>query len=534
MAPLRVGLICVALTTSVAFAQNAADQNPPDAAQAETGPSEPIGAPTAAPRPAAEKSRIPEAAIASAPLKETRVITHHHGGPGLPDYTSTAGTLTLRDPAGKPIASMFYVAYTVDGGNPAHRPLTFFYNGGPGSSSLWMHVGSLGPTRVRTSSPDATGNPPFDIEPNDESLIDRTDMVYLDAIGTGFSRVVGDSKADRFWGVDSDIQAFTQGILRYLTINGRWNSPKFLFGESYGTTRSAGLSHALAEHGVQLNGVILLSSILNYGIRSPGFDRTYVGYLPSFAAAAWYHHKLAHRPDDLPSFLDEVRAWAGGPYLAALTKGQDLSPEETNAIAQKMSDYTGLSVTYLKESHLRVSPFRFRKELLRDERRTLGRYDTRFTGIDADDAGETPEFDASETGIKGAFVATLQTLLRDELHYPTEMTYLPTSAEIIKAWDWHHKVGEDTETAPDVALDLCAAMRENPHLKVLSLNGWYDLATPFYETEYDLKHMYLDEALRKNLSFAYYPSGHMVYLNPEALKQLHADVVKFYDQAAPR
>ena len=278
----------------------------------------------------AAEDKISPADIATAPIHEQSRSTHHvwtAGGRTVP-YTATAGTLTIRDDEGKPIASMFYVAYVADHAKgDAHRPVTFFYNGGPGSSTLWLHMGSLGPVRIHTDSPQSTRNAPFDLEPNEYSLIDKSDLVFLDAIGTGFSRPLGETKTEAFWGVDQDLDAFTRGIARYVTANDRWNSPKFLFGESYGTTRSAGLSYMLQDHGIQLNGVTLLSSILNYGIRQPGYDESYIAYLPSFAATAAYHNRLQNKPADLPVFLAEVRAWAQGPYSPpALAKGQDLQP----------------------------------------------------------------------------------------------------------------------------------------------------------------------------------------------------------------
>ena len=476
-----------------------------------------------------------DADIAKAPIKEVARVSHHSaviGGRALA-YTATAGTLTIRDDDGKPIASMFYVAYTTGG---TRRPVTFLYNGGPGSSTMWLHMGSIGPMRVRTNSPAPTSGPPFDLETNNESLLDKTDLVFIDAIGAGFSRPVGEAKLANFWGTDPDIDAFARGIERYLTLNSRWNSPKFIFGESYGTTRSAGLSYRLQSDGAQLNGVILLSSILNSGRRDPGFDEDVIGYIPSYAAIAAYHHRLATQPADLPAFLAQVRDWARGPYATALAKGHDISPEEKQQIAQQMAAYTGLSVNEILASDLRVNPSRFRKELLRDQRRTLGRYDARFTGMDVDAAGENPEYDPSDTGISGAFISAFHDYLTRDLGYDTDLTYRPTYYSAAIQWDFHHRppggrgVGE---TPADVALDLSAAMRENPHLLLYSLNGLYDLATPFFETEYDLNHMQLEPEVRPNVRFAYYPSGHMVYLNPDALKSMKADLARFYDEAAP-
>jgi carboxypeptidase C (cathepsin A) len=471
--------------------------------------------------------------IATAPIVEIRKVSHHQiviGGKTIA-YTATAGTLTIRDDDGKPTASVFYVAYTA--GDP-RRPVTFLYNGGPGSSSVWLHMGSIGPVRVRTDSPAATHNAPFDLEPNGDSLLDRSDLVFVDAIGAGFSRPLGDTKLAAFWGTDPDIDAFAHAIERYLTINDRWNSPKFIFGESYGTTRSAGLSYKLQEDGVQLNGVILLSSILNYGRRDPGFDQEVINYLPSYAAIAAYHHRLSTDPTDVAAFLREVREWARGPYALALAKGQDLPGADRNLIAQKMASYTGLSQAFILENDLRVSPSRFRKELLRDQRLTLGRYDARFTGEDIDAAGENPEYDPSDTGITGAFVAAFHDYLANELGFTTDLTYRPTYYASGVQWDFRHKApgarGGDGNQA-DVALDLSAAMRQNPHLLLYSLNGVYDLATPFFGTEYDLAHMQLEPSRVANIRFAYYPSGHMVYLNSQALGSMKADLARFYDEA---
>jgi carboxypeptidase C (cathepsin A) len=488
----------------------------------------------------ARSEKLTDADIATAPIEEVRKVTRHSGviGGRTMAYTATAGTLTIRDDEGKPTASVFYVAYTAGDGRDARRPVTFLYNGGPGSSTVWLHMGSIGPVRVRTDSPGATHNAPFDLAANNDSLLDKSDLVFIDAIGAGFSRPLGDTKLAAFWGTDPDIDAFARAIERYLTVNGRWNSPKFIFGESYGTTRSAGLSYKLQQDGVQLNGVILLSSILNYGRRDPGFDQELVNYLPSYAAAAAYHNRLASPPGDLQAFLREVRDWARGPYVLALGKGQDLSDAERNDIAQKMAAYTGLSARFILANDLRVPPGRFRKELLRDQRRTLGRYDDRFTGMDVDAAGDTPDYDPSDTGISGAFVAAFHDYLTRDLGYVTELTYRPTHYSRELHWDFRHAApgargpGDNTNEA-DVALDLSAAMRENPHLLLYSLNGIYDLATPFFGTEYDLAHMQIDRSLRANLRFAYYPSGHMVYLNPEALTSMKADLARFYDESAP-
>ncbi len=453
-------------------------------------------------------------------------------------YTVTPGTVTIRNDEGEPIASMFYTAYVADRAKgSAPRPVTFMFNGGPGSSSMWLHMGSFGPVRVDTPTADAAAPAPYRIVDNRESILDKTDIVFMDAIGTGLSRPLGKAKGADFWGVDQDIDAFTRGIQRYLSIHDRWDSPKFLLGESYGTLRAGGLVHSLQQRGVQMSGVILLSSIMNYGIRQPGFDQLYVTYLPSYAATAWYHNRLPNRPQQLEPFLTEVREWARGPYLAALAKGDDLPDAERNAIAAQMSAYTGLPVDVLLRSDLRLDLARFRKELMRDQRRTVGRLDSRFVGIDVDAGGDEPEYDAADTSISGAYIGALNKYLFGTLGYKTPLSYRPNFySQISGSWDFRHKLpGAQRPTASAAtSMDLALAMRQNPHLKVLSLNGYYDMATPFYGAEYDLKHMQIDPALRKNLSFRYYESGHMIYIHPESMSALKRDLDAFYDSAVRR
>jgi carboxypeptidase C (cathepsin A) len=471
---------------------------------------------------------------------EKPVATHHElalGGKTL-KYTATAGTLIIRDEDDKPYGSIFYVAYTLDGVDAQTRPVSFLYNGGPGSASLWLHMGSFSPVRIVTDSPNSTIGPPFKLVPNEYSLLDKSDLVFIDAPLTGYSRAVGKATAKDFTGVDQDLRAFDRFIQRYLNVNQRWNSPKFLIGESYGTTRSAALADMLFNDGVQLNGVVLISSILNYGVRAGGYDTVYISNLPSYAAAAWYYNKIPNKPADLAAWVEQARVFASGPYAQALFAGHNLPTAQLDAVAKEVSRLTGLSVDYVKESNLRISPTRFRKEVLRDDRRTLGRYDMRFEGVDVDAAGEAPSYDASDTGIMGAFVAALHDYLQRDLKYETTDAYRP-SANSIGQWDWKHKptsggpmMGPGNEQAqPWVAADLASAMRKNPHMKVFSANGYFDLATPFFATEYDLAHMGLDPALRGNVQFGYYPSGHMIYLNVDALHQLKDDLAAFIAKA---
>ena len=460
-------------------------------------------------------------------------------------YSANAGTLLIDGDDEKPYGSVFYVAYTIRGVNDLRtRPVTFLYNGGPGSASFWLHMGSIGPVRIVTASPEATGPGPYQLVPNQYSLLDKSDLVFVDAVGTGFSRPVGKATMKNFAGTDQDVQAFSRFIQRYVSVNHRWNSPKFLFGESYGTTRSAALVDALETGGMSFNGVILMSTILNYFTLAPGSDAIFIGNLPSYAAIAWHFEKVAHQGREEKAFLDEVRAFARGPYAEALALGHNLSPAQVDAIAAKLAGYTGLSAPYIKEANLRVGPSRFRKELLRDQRMILGRYDARFEGSDVDAAGENPGYDPSSTGIMGAFVSAFHDYLDRELKYTSKETYLPRTPNppnAIQEWDHTHRPpgagGPGPGQGPPlrdayVGGDLADAMRKNPRLKVLSANGLFDLATPFFITEYDLAHLQLEPKLRANIEFSYYHSGHMIYLNVDALKQLKSDLAAFYSRAA--
>ena len=480
-----------------------------------------------------------EAGYANAPVDEQEAKSHGSvtvDGHPL-GYTATAGTLTIRDTEGKPTASLFYTAYVLDGVRPGtKRPVTFFYNGGPGSPTFWLRMGSFGPTRLKTANPEFIKPAPYDVGPNPDTLLDKTDMVFIDAVGTGYSRPLGDMKPAAFYGVDEDADAFAKAILRYTTKYGRWNSPKFLFGESYGTTRSGALAYQLQDRGMALNGVVLLSSIMNYGSRQPGLDQVYIDYLPSYATTAWYHHKLANPPADPATAAAQARAFALGPYASALAKGQSIGDQEEDQVAQQMSALTGLSADFIKRADLRVDLSRFQKELLRDRRETIGRFDSRYTGIDTDAAGDSPETDASSDAISGAFIASFTDYVTHDLGYKTDLPYRLSARDAPGwTWNWAHKSPVrgygGQQTTPNTAIDLAAAMRANPYLKVLSLNGWYDMATPFFGTETALGHMMLERAQQPNLSFRYYPAGHMVYLNPEALHQMKRDLSAWYDDA---
>ncbi|MEZ2345450.1 S10 family peptidase [Terriglobus sp. RCC_193] len=470
---------------------------------------------------------------------ETNSVTHHDwtAGSRTVHYTATAGVLLINGEGqdSKPIGTMSYVAYTEDGVHAKSRPVTFFYNGGPGSATIWLHMGSMGPVRVITKSPEASGAPPFEWVQNQYSLIDKTDLVFIDAPLTGYSRLVGKGKATDFQGVDQDVRAFNKFITRYITVNQRWSSPKYLFGESYGTPRSAALVASLNNDGIAFNGVTLLSSVLNYFVNSPGYDLDTKRYIPSYAAIAWYHNKVPHT-GTMKDFVQKAREFTRGEYAIALDQGDQLPAAEFDAVATKLAGFTGLSVTYCKQVKLRIDPSRFRKELLRDKGLTLGRYDARFEGTDTDDAGETPGYDPSDTGISGAYVGAFHEYMQKELKHNPDTTY------DLRApggnWDWHHRPSGmrggggagQAPAQPNTVTDLSDAMRKNPSLRVFSANGWYDLATPFFGTEHDLAQMMLPKSQAGNVKYGYYPAGHMVYLNVDALKEMHDDLEKWYSE----
>ncbi|MGF6965050.1 carboxypeptidase C (cathepsin A) [Paraburkholderia sp. WC7.3g] len=478
-------------------------------------------------RPRNDKASTPAIPV---PPETTSVTTHSLRVDGRKlDYTASAGNLLLHDKTGAANASVFYVAYTVPTKTPATRPITFLFNGGPGAGSVFLMMGSVGPKRVRTASPASTPPAPYSLADNPDTLLDTSDLVFIDAVGAGLSRPVGHGAGKDFWGVDQDVSAFAQFIDRYLTVNQRWNSPKYLLGESYGTARAAMLAYRLGQNNIALNGVILLSSVLNSAAFSPGTDFKSESYLPSFAAIAWYHDKVTPKPASLAAFLDEARAFARGPYAQALEQGDALPDDQRDAIAARVAYFTGLDAGFVRRNRLRLYPSRFRNELLRNESRSVGRYDARFEGLNHDDASEDPDFDASVSSVSNAFNAALHQHLAEDLHYTPTDRYLVFSDDALKQWDWKHREwwGERLQL-PYAGGDLAEAMRQNPQLRVLSLNGYFDLATPFFATEYALAHLGLDRPLRENVRIAYYPTGHMVYLDDAALHAMKRDLVSFY------
>jgi carboxypeptidase C (cathepsin A) len=479
-----------------------------------------------------EKKEKPE-------LKDNIVVTQHKitiDGQEI-TYTVTTGTIVLKEETErekdyegeKPKAQFFFVAYTKDGlENPAERPLTFSFNGGPGSSSVWLHLGVLGPRRVVMTYEGDLPKPPYQLTDNEFSLLDQTDLVFIDPISTGYSRPADGEKAKQFHGFKKDIESVGDFIRLYTTRYNRWLSPKFLIGESYGTTRASGLSGYLQErHGLYLNGIMLISTVLNFGTIdfTPGNELPHVLFLPSYAATAWYHRALrVRRP--LQSLLAEVQDFAVNEYAPALLKGDALPKRERAVILEKLARYTGLSSDYLDRSNLRVPDYRFFKELLRSRGRTVGRLDSRFLGIDRDTLGEGAENDPSFTNIIGPYTAAFYDYIRRELNFEKDAPYQILNFQV---WPWSYAEHENQHVF--VAETLRKAMTINPHLKVFVANGYYDLATPYFATEYVFNHLGLDESLRGNLSMAYYEAGHMMYIHLPALEQMKKDLADFIEKA---
>jgi carboxypeptidase C (cathepsin A) len=440
-------------------------------------------------------------------------------------YTATAGTLPIRLDDGKVAARMFFVAYTKDGEDAKTRPVSFLYNGGPGAATIWLHMGSFAPRKVQMADDGFQPAPPYRLVDNEYSLLDATDMVYVDAIDTGYSRVVAGVSNTQFHGVRGDLRAFGEFINNYLKTYNRWPSPKFLIGESYGTIRSAGLSQELqTRHGIELNGIVLVSSLLTYQTLSPSpqNDIAYAAHVETYAATAWYHKKLAADLErELKKTVDEARTFAFGEYLTALAKGNRMTDAERKAMAQKIARYTGLSPEYVERANLRIDPGRYRKELLRDKRLTVGRLDSRFTAVNRDAAGEQDEFDPSNTALQGAYTALFEDYVKNELKWESDLHY-PTSGNV-RPWNWD----EFSNRYMDMTEPLRQTLARNPFLKVFVTIGYYDMATVMGGAEYNFAHLGYDSTFTDRVSFGYYEAGHMIYIRPSAHKALKADIAKF-------
>jgi carboxypeptidase C (cathepsin A) len=484
-----------------------------------------------------EKGKTPEKGDKKKELKEppekAPVITHHEirvGGKTL-KYTATAGLMPLKNAEGETEAHIFFMAYTLEGAPASvHRPLTFCFNGGPGSSSVWLHMGAIGPRRVRLKPDGGMPRPPFELEDNQATWLERTDLVFIDPVGTGYSRPAKKELGKKFWSVKGDIESVGQFIRLYLTRYERWTSPLFLAGESYGTTRAAGLSGYLIENGIALNGIVLVSTVLNFETLefTKQNDLPYVLYLPSYTATAWYHKKLPLdlQKQTLQKIVAEVEQWARTDYALALNEGDRLTEAARKAVAARLARYSGLSESFVLRANLRVKQWEFCKELLRDENRSVGRFDSRFTGMDESGVTAAPDYDPSLAVVRPPFTSAFNQYVRAELNYQTDETYYILGGGF-KEWDW----GSAEEGFPNVSPDLRSAFVKNPYMKLLVVEGYYDLATPFCAVDYTLDHLGLDPSLRSNATTRQFNAGHMVYIESQSLDQLKREVVEFMDSA---
>ncbi|MGH8161194.1 MAG: S10 family peptidase [Gammaproteobacteria bacterium] len=464
-------------------------------------------------------------------------------------YTATAGTLLIRNVKHQAIGSLFYIAYTENGVNPNHRPVTFAYNGGPGSASALVDIGGFGPVRVVWPAPGhvKTAKPPYQMVPNQSSILESTDLVFIDAMGTGYSRIVGEGKTKDFYGVSQDAKAFAQFIQRYLDVNHRWNSPKFLLGESYGTTRNAVLANDLVNDGVNLNGVIMCSTGLDFLTidNAPGNDLPYISYLPSYAAIAWYHHRLNPMPPNLPAFVNQVEQFAGTTYARALFQGSALPQAAKQKLAEKLSSYTGLPASLWLKADLRVSLSVFRRNVMGNGTMT-GRYDERFTTPELQPVLQRPgrgNIGATTRAFNGGLTASMNRYLRQDLNYKSTYPYVQLSFKAFRDWDWSYNpplgrenmgfgAGSKTCCGTNVAPALARAMSNDPGMQLMMNNGYFDTATPFFGTQYTLAHMGLPASLQGNIHWFFYPVGHMLYLNPKALPKVDGNINKFIKNAS--
>ncbi len=460
--------------------------------------------------------------------EEAPVITAHQlelDGASLA-YSATTGKMPLKDARDKIVAQIFYTAYTLESdAEPAERPLIFVFNGGPGAASIWLHMGALGPRRVDMGDEGFMPPPPYRLIDNAHTWLDLGDLVFIDPVGTGFSRASDPDDNQKYWGLEADLEAVGEFIRLYLSRNRRWTSPLYLAGESYGTTRAAGLAGHLIDRGIAFNGVILISTIMNFQTArfTKANDLPYTLFLPSYCAAAHYHGKLAEdlQARELRELLSEVADWSETDYTVALAKGDRLSADERGAIAAQLTRYTGLSQRFILGADLRVNIMSFCKELLRDEKRAVGRLDSRFVGIMASAEGQTFDFDPSMNAIVPPYSAVFNQYAREALGYKTDLNYEILSFEVNR--NWKYAGGQ----FPDTSEGLRAAFAKNPFMKVLVAQGYYDLATPFQAAYYSLSHMGLDASLRDNVIIEEYEAGHMMYLHLASLAKLKRDAARF-------
>ncbi len=483
--------------------------------------------PSATVQPPQTPAPKPTIAAAVQMLEEPTSTTKHsiRAGSRQLNYTTTAGFMPIRNAqSGETEAKIFYIAYTLDGAK--NRPLMFSFNGGPGSASVWLHLGALGPKRVKMLDDGLMPPPPYEMEDNAQTWLTETDLVFIDPVGTGYSRAVKPELAGKFFSVNGDIESVGEFIRMYLGRESRWSSPLFLVGESYGTTRAAGLSNHLFERGIGLNGILLVSTVLNFQtIRfAEGNDSTYPLIFPSYTATAWYHKRL---PADLQSkplkqVLTESEDWVINEYAPALMKADRMTVQEKQSLAAKFSNYSGLSRSFVEQNNFRVDLSAFNKELLRDQRRTTGRLDSRFTGIDRNAATDSPETDPSMNAIRPPFTATFNDYIRSDLGFKSDLEYYILGGGINSPWSYNLSQGY-----ANTAANLQSAMQKNPYMKVFMASGYYDMATPYFAAEYTIASMNLDPTLRKNIAVSYYEAGHMMYIEKNSLKKLKDDAAAF-------
>ena len=503
-------------------------------------PVQPAPTPAASPSPGATPASIPLSIVTPTPTPQLvrdeppSVVKRslRAGGRSL-NYTVTTGYLPLKNPvSGETEARIFYMAYTMDD-PPAGRPLMFSFNGGPGSSSVWLHLGALGPKRVKMLDSGLMPPPPYELVDNDQTWLTDTDIVFIDPVGTGFSRAAKPELASKYFGLQGDIQSVGDFIRLYLTRNDRWTAPLFLVGESYGTTRASGLSNHLFERGIALNGIILVSTIMNFQTTdfAANNDLPLVMYLPSYAATAWYHKRLspAMQAKSVEQVAREARDFASKEYMPAMLKIDSLSSSERAALAARYSEFTGLSAEYIDRAGFRIELGEFSKELLRSERRSTGRLDSRFKGIDRDPAGQNAEGDSSMNAIRPPYTAAFNNYVRKDLGFKSDLEYYILGGGMSGPWNWNVN-----NSYVDTSSTLKSAMAKNPYMKVLLAQGYYDMATPFYGAEYTVSAMNLDPELRRNVGFTYYESGHMMYIEKDSLKKLKDDASAFIQSAIRR